>query len=1188
MPLVRVEVRNEFGLGRRELYVEGANREDPKAAMDGVAVAGLTGILRQLGDLSEFAAEVFHGLQEQITMTSSRSHKLIARAQRLEDALPSLEKLVLSQTSHIHFAYTAGSEWHTRSQSAQHHFIDNDLPRFIMDFYEECRDPPRLHLLDKFDPGGAGSCLRRYSDPTFFRKVSTSTDETNSLRVRGEKKARKIKKKRPLSKNAVFAHGASRFNQSSRLQFSSPIMSGLSSPTPSVSDSTFKSDAGHGLNSSGMRTRSGYIECIINNRNEMQPEEQESSRSSSSRLMLQDVTVNSVSTHEGSPAVGGYFMQKEPQEGSTSVQSSITWDEKAEIVVDAEEYKHELNEATTEVGEEYKHELNEAATQAEVEYEHGLNEAATRAPEEYKHGLNDATTKAPEEYKHELIEATTKAPEEYKHELIEATTKAPEECKHELNEATTEAEVPTSSGVSFGQAISEKMDEAHILQHDNDNTKAVFPVNSAEDADSGPDNYEDALNAIDTESEGELEYQTKLEVMQHFTGVDAEEVGVANDELMPQNLDCSPSNIKNDSSYVNPPVKVAFLHSSEHASSDSGNEGVIHQDLGGLPNSESSPLDLASQSVDSGNIENLGSVGCLLGSGSPPRQNLPGNLVEHHLVKHQESPSKIPGVQFWTNGGLLGLQPSKPPIFAASNTPGSGSGVGDTNAGISNENLDKKSGTPAKIAECIEKELSEPFIVDGGPAYNDEISTVPSTSSAGVISETLSRNWRNYLSREESTSTMVVVPGNLIPAAPTSNIAQNETHRGTEENFSSIFGLGQKLLTNSLSFRKKISPNGDEGSNTAVHSQSVLHNQGSRFPVGSTQTDSLSAFKDQFQNAVGVNQRPPSPPLEHMKISFRPMNGFGASSLRLKFPYGTDCQDSSRDMFASFQLVPESTIPFQDIGWNSDDGTFCRSSPYMSDDSASHLSASESDDWESNDSSKDKEHDQHGNVQRLSSAGSVPTTRGIEGVALHQRFGSMQSDNGEDTVASFSLREMSLGLPSFESMNSPTVQELDICACDPLQFAPLPPPFPLADWKTSNHDSNGSEIMQVLENDSRHAVSETSEPDMFRHPKEAPTWPGDNNQEISEATLKSNGHPKLSPHKESNLNANCLETNEGGDFLHQIRAKSFSLRPTVPRPTSTAPTTANFKVTAILQKANAIRQAVGSENGDDDDSWSDI
>ncbi|KAJ0433123.1 putative SCAR/WAVE family protein [Helianthus annuus] len=44
MSLVRVKVRNEYGLRMPELYTE-TNREDPKAVLD--SVAGLVGILRQ-------------------------------------------------------------------------------------------------------------------------------------------------------------------------------------------------------------------------------------------------------------------------------------------------------------------------------------------------------------------------------------------------------------------------------------------------------------------------------------------------------------------------------------------------------------------------------------------------------------------------------------------------------------------------------------------------------------------------------------------------------------------------------------------------------------------------------------------------------------------------------------------------------------------------------------------------------------------------------------------------------------------------------------------------------------------------------------------------------------------------------------------------------------------------------------
>uniref|UniRef100_A0A804UMS1 Uncharacterized protein n=1 Tax=Zea mays TaxID=4577 RepID=A0A804UMS1_MAIZE len=65
MPLVRFEVRNEVGLGDPGLYGGGASaaaatageEEEPNALLEGVTVAGLVGILRQLGDLAEFISK---------------------------------------------------------------------------------------------------------------------------------------------------------------------------------------------------------------------------------------------------------------------------------------------------------------------------------------------------------------------------------------------------------------------------------------------------------------------------------------------------------------------------------------------------------------------------------------------------------------------------------------------------------------------------------------------------------------------------------------------------------------------------------------------------------------------------------------------------------------------------------------------------------------------------------------------------------------------------------------------------------------------------------------------------------------------------------------------------------------------------------------------------------------------------
>lgn len=52
MPLVRYEIRNEHSLANPQLYRTAA-KDDPEGLLEGVAMAGLVGIVRQLGDLAE-------------------------------------------------------------------------------------------------------------------------------------------------------------------------------------------------------------------------------------------------------------------------------------------------------------------------------------------------------------------------------------------------------------------------------------------------------------------------------------------------------------------------------------------------------------------------------------------------------------------------------------------------------------------------------------------------------------------------------------------------------------------------------------------------------------------------------------------------------------------------------------------------------------------------------------------------------------------------------------------------------------------------------------------------------------------------------------------------------------------------------------------------------------------------------
>ncbi|KAG1365656.1 hypothetical protein COCNU_12G006560 [Cocos nucifera] len=192
MPMIRYQIRNEYGLADPELY-GAAERDDPEALLEGVAMAGLVGVLRQLGDLAEFAAEIFHNLHEEVVATASRGHGLMLRVQQLEAEFPSIEKALFTQINNSNFACNDGIDWHSNIEMDQNLITRGDMPRFIMDSYEECHGPPRLFTLDKFDVAGAGACLKRYSDPSFF-KMELPSSRMLEIDLPREKKARKIKK----------------------------------------------------------------------------------------------------------------------------------------------------------------------------------------------------------------------------------------------------------------------------------------------------------------------------------------------------------------------------------------------------------------------------------------------------------------------------------------------------------------------------------------------------------------------------------------------------------------------------------------------------------------------------------------------------------------------------------------------------------------------------------------------------------------------------------------------------------------------------------------------------------------------------------------------------------------------------------------------------------------------------------
>ncbi|KAG2687838.1 hypothetical protein I3760_09G069000 [Carya illinoinensis] len=1134
MPLARFEVRNEYGLGLPDLYKH-VDRDDPKAVLDATSVTGLVGILRQLGDLAEFAAEVFHGLQEQVMATASRSHKLKLRVQHIEVALPPLEKAVLSQTSHIHFAYTAGTEWHPCIRNEQNHFIYNDLPRFIMDSYEECRDPPRLHLLDKFDTGGPGSCLKRYSDPTFFKKASATSDEATTERVQIDKKARRSKK-RSSQGNGKLLRGSSISNRSSRLQFGSPTGNGQNSlqtasvvdkmtnsdlgdysysfdsrngqqfkshgqvspsHTASTVDMTLKSDPGDHSHSFDSRTGSGCIECVFRPSSSMQPEQPESP---SSRLMQHNDTLDSIFPDEQTKAVDDNFAPSSLQEQIASSSSCVTWEEKAEIVEPSDQQSDRDG-----------------------------------APEMH----------------------------------------------------SMKSDIDTHGEMAVNLTNIDKMDI--LFDHEN-SLESISSDNQINDIESEPDDYMDALNTIESESENDLDFQTKREVEQYASKINDEVINEIH-QLPVNSSDHKHSESESDT--------ASCISSNEGMPSNIPNsvspESVVLEQMPQISSNLDCPVDDdfdgSTDTLDGSNLESVVNNPLSSASQISDFKDLSTDKIFSSFCKSQETPADFSGghsVTFWTNGGLLGLEPSKPPDYAMSNAVGQdlanrskGETVCPSAHGfmLKGDEHEAKQDMLDEKAGDIEK---HPSFVSSTSCQDDQEDGVSTKKTAGQLSPS------DTDAKCENFSVMA-------PKTAVQSISA-ESNQENDENSPLVFGLSRRLLANGL--YKNVSHLHDDNTEPASSLNAGELEQFNAQHRVVNQTIPETTFEEQLGHCSSVYSLTSSPPLEHMKISFHPLNGLETSKLKLKFPDGNQGFEGTRDIFQSFQLVPEPDIPINDFGFESDDDTFCRSSPYISDDCHSLHSESNSERWESGETPKCKDLELYDALGEISSTESVYSSLELGGATnngIPIDGGIRSAKMGNDVEPSLSGSQ--LDLPNFDTVN-PMLQQVTDEGSNLLKLecsgqpTPQLPPLPPVQWRVSKPHLDEIEGKQ---DDVSEALTHASDPKYFgssvsQQPKPSPEK---QQQTVKEAVAieqlgKQQDQQKLNEQKEANQAMNAEEMDEREDFLHQIRSKSFNLRRTMtPKPTHPPGPATNVKVTAILEKANAIRQAVGSDDGDDDDTWSD-
>ncbi|THU70019.1 hypothetical protein C4D60_Mb08t20570 [Musa balbisiana] len=1199
MPLVRLEVRNEYGLGDPELYRAAVRKEDPKAILDGVAVAGLVGILRQLGDLAEFAADVFHDLHEQITATAGRGRKLMTRVRNIQSALPSVEKAFKEQTSHIHFAYVAGSDWHARIRVEQSLLLSSELPGFMMDSYEECRDPPRLFLLDKFDHAGTGACLKRYSDPSYFKRTWAASQMQRSETVRKEKKFHTIKRKGSRLRNGKVQHSVYMSQRDCRTtnsdgctRFTSPSIDGqsLSAENISIADTKLNPEFSSRSTSFGSKTKESYVEQTSYVNPPVVPDE----------LDYNEVPIPNLHSKDGSLCVS--VLHDEPtadclddvsqhdslQEQSIPRSSSVTWDEKIEIF-------------------------------------------KPTSPVSYDDILVDRVQDSEDIVRVEDLEPLQ-------------VNSIPENTEH--------AEI-------------ESLNQEDILFHPSKSPVALSDVNHFDEVTSETDNYVDAPNTLDSETETETECHTKREVesLSNFSSQGMESRTEMNRVIAVQNPDFSDVEAPDSShSSLNQDVTPNFLHlsssdGSELVQSPYDTEFVQNQEHSVVNDfCESNALDTSEtkdhecECIDSSHSPKSG-------TSSSPTMMLAETTAEKSILRCSTftDVSNAPSIQLWTNGGLFGVEPSKPPELGVLNTQSKNSMSNSRNFA---SELDAKSDAEVMQNEPSSVDLSSEMKVDGehynlhssiqGSSADDQCSArgysavqkskgSPSfhhskydsgvKQDSHISAETTSQ--QEFEHNPESTcissgarsSELYMTRNSATREAPLrANYSTGSRQDGPSQSSmgvsSSFSELAQRFLANTIQRKALLStplgntsteirkPDGTSCLNDGKEASNGVVSQASHEQSTNEKVASISAKEPVSLTSRYSEQS--SPPLEYMRISFHPMNGLENPKLKLEFSNGSLHDNSEDFVFPSFQLLQGPVDSLPDACSDSDDDTFCRSCPYSSEDLLSPRSYSISEQWEQDERSEYIDHELNGVLDKFQSS-VISISRSVEFEQLNDsnmnKPGGLEKfdtivDNSKVPFHSGSTME----LPGLDSVLSLRNQQERICYSTPENLAkvevqskdemPPPPPLPPVQWRTSKssvtdvtdastaRNFNNLDGLQAL----RCAPSEKKE----QHVPISPFIIGATSPHCNEKQdqQKLNG-PKRATHCVSHKEVDTRE-----DLLHQIRNKSFNLRRTakstpsdIPRPTTDA-TSGN--VAAILKKASAIRQAfVSSDEGGDDDSWSD-
>jgi hypothetical protein len=700
---------------------------------------------------------------------------------------------------------------------------------------------------------------------------------------------------------------------------------------------------------------------------------------------------------------------------------------------------------------------------------------------------------------------------------------------------------------------------------------ATIAKNNAEDSVGGPHPPEIS------EPEPEPQAYTATPPNRRFP--DADEIPESKAEVAPRD---SPEMSKPGlSTYVvTPPNKVPVANkipesNAEAALEDSSDEGtsclVPQPAISFIPTSEASAVKISPgdstgnsfviserspQDYPGENHEEFGGFGVAEVSKS---QTMPLNessenvcATQNLLTNAPTSSVEVSSVKLWTNAGLFGLEPSKPPVFGGQDglREGALSGyeeqqryhstnhtelhcskpteraaidVPNGNASISGSFVGKLVGIHPGSASQSNSDTNESAIRTPHTVYSQ--TDRPSERSAYFEHS----EHKGMNGKQTSISELLESEDNAENSSEaysgTDMAGRNNLHVVSASSFSSI---AQRFLANTL--QRRTSPkysdlpmpsgqvNTDANGSYEATVNSTLAPKETVFEASQLDKKTENGMDGLSKSSIFSSSRyseKSSPPLEHMKISFHPMSAFEMSKLNLDFSDG-NLHDNVDDMILpTFQLLPGSSVPQPGSGSESEDDTFGRSYSYSSYDDLSPRLYSNSELWDQEDGTGLEDNELYNDSNQIGSTTTpISSYMGFEQMNLSGEKSTISlSDigdhNGLGTLESHPAGE----LPNFDTlMSTNNHQNGDaLSPHNPVSLSPdqnqmpPPPPLPPMQWRTMRQATSLEEERDsTAENVLKNALSLPPVHTLVQEehlPPSAPPDPQENEKEVVRLTL---------------------------------------------------------------------------------------